>query len=87
VTAESLWVISPAVLNLCVAAAADLALLFVGTSEERMLQSLQQTRQNLTADLAEPFGAEIAALVAEAFVTAVARQKAEIEKGYAGGVQ
>jgi hypothetical protein len=37
--------------------------------------------------LAEPFGAEIVALVAEAFVTAVARQKAEIEKGYAGGVQ
>ena len=63
----------------CVAAAADLALFFVGAPEEKMLASLHQTRINLEADLAETFGADVAAAIAEAFVAAVIGHRREIE--------
>jgi hypothetical protein len=60
-------------------AAADLALFFVGAPENEMLLSLHQVRTNLEADLAEPFGAEAATLVAQAFVATVVRHRREIE--------
>jgi len=49
----------------CAAAAADLALYFVGAPDEQMLASLHQTRTNLNleADLAETFGAEVATAI------------------------
>jgi len=52
----------------CVAAANDLALLYAGeSSEEKMLAALlHQTRANLEAKLAEPFGPDVAAQMAEA---------------------
>jgi hypothetical protein len=67
----------------CTAAAADMALFFVGAPEEKMLASLHQTRINLEADLAETFGADVAAAIAEAFVATVVRHRREIEA--AGG--
>ena len=74
----------PEFIERCVASASDLSLLFVGESEERMLAALSETKENLKMGLAEYFGAEVAALVAEAFVTAVVRQKAELESGPMG---
>jgi hypothetical protein len=52
----------------CVAAAADLALFFVGSPENGMLLSLYQVRANLEAELAETFGPDVADAVAQAFV-------------------
>jgi 7-keto-8-aminopelargonate synthetase-like enzyme len=63
----------------CVAAAADLALFFVGAPENEMLVSLHEVRANLEAELAEAFGAEVAALMAQAFVAAVVGRRREIE--------
>ena len=63
----------------CVAAAADLALYFVGAPDEQMLASLQQTRTNLETELTEMFGAEVATIVAQAFVSAVVGHRREIE--------
>jgi hypothetical protein len=68
-----------------VAAAADLALLFVGEPEEKMLAALSQTRQNLARELSEAFGVEAAASFADAFVAAVAGHRREIEP--AGSLQ
>jgi 7-keto-8-aminopelargonate synthetase-like enzyme len=65
----------------CVAAAADLALYFVGAPDEQMLASLHQTRTNLEADLAEAFGAEVAALIAETFCATVIWHRRELEAG------
>src|SRR5258706_11916820 len=62
-----------------VAAAADLALLFVGEPEEKMLATLHQTRANLETQLAEQFGPDIFAQIAAAFVKAVIGRKAEID--------
>ena len=62
----------------CVAAAADLALYFVGAPDEQMLASLHQTRTNLETELAETFGAEVATAIAEAFVATVIRHRREI---------
>jgi hypothetical protein len=62
-----------------VAAAADLALFFVGEPEEKMLATLHQTRTNLEAKLAEPFGPDMAAQIAAAFVKAVIGRKREID--------
>jgi hypothetical protein len=64
----------------CAKSAGDLALLFAGEPDEKMLVALSQSRQNLTEQLAESFGAEVAALIAQAFVTAVIGRKAELEK-------
>jgi hypothetical protein len=74
---------APEFVDRSVAAAADLALFFVGQPEEKMLATLRQTRANLEAELSELWGADVAALYAEAFVAAVARHRREIEA--AGG--
>ena len=50
----------------CVAAAADMAFAFVGVSREDMLVALHQVRENLTVQLAEQFGPDVAAQMAEA---------------------
>jgi K+-sensing histidine kinase KdpD len=63
----------------CAAAAADLALFFVGAPDEQMLASLQQTRINLETELSETFGAEVATAIAQAFVATVIRHRREIE--------
>ena len=63
----------------CVAAAADLALFFVGAPDEQMLASLRQTRTNLETELSETFGAEVAAAIAEAFVATVIHHRRELE--------
>jgi hypothetical protein len=69
----------PQFIDRCAAAAADLALFFVGEPKEKMMQALHQTRANLEAELAEPFGPDVAAQMAEAFVAAVIARKREIE--------
>jgi hypothetical protein len=68
----------------CVAGAADLALLFVGASQERMLQELAAVRERMTAKLAEIYSDEIATLIAESFVATAAKCKIEIEKASVG---
>lgn len=69
----------PEFIDRCVAAAADLALFFIGRPEEEMLVSLHQVRTNLEAQLAETFGPEVARLFAQAFVAAVAGHRREID--------
>lgn len=71
--------LDPEFIDRCVASAADMALLFVGASQEQMLPALFTVRERMRLKLAEPFGAEIAALIAESFVATVVRRKAEIE--------
>jgi hypothetical protein len=61
----------------CAAAAADLALLYAGEPEEKMLAALSQTRQNLAAELTETFGADVAALFADRFVATVIGRRRE----------
>jgi hypothetical protein len=63
------------------AAAADLALYFVGAPDEQMLASLHQTRTNLETELSEPFGADVAALIAGTFCATVIRRRRELEAG------
>ena len=63
----------------CVAAAADVALLFVGTPEDVMLGALYQMRADLEAGLSEAFGADVAAMIAQSFVATVIRHRREIE--------
>jgi hypothetical protein len=61
--------------------AANLALFFLNEPEEKMLAALEQTRSNLEAEIAPILGAEMAAAIAAAFVTVVARHRREIEAG------
>jgi hypothetical protein len=63
----------------CVASASDLALAFTGVPDEAMLAQLYQVRANLETELAETFGAEVAAQMAQAFVAAVIGRKREID--------
>ena len=76
--------LAPEFVDRCVASAADMALLFVGASQEQMLQHLIVVRKRMTLRLAEPFGAEIAAFVADAFAATVVKCKVEIEKAAVG---
>jgi hypothetical protein len=62
----------------CAAVAADLAVLYAGEPEEKMLAALSQTRQNLAAELTETFGAEVAASFADRFVAAVVSRRREL---------
>jgi hypothetical protein len=64
----------------CVSAAADLALLFVGASQDQMQRELVAVRERMTAKLAEIYSDEIATLIAESFVATAAKCKIEIEK-------
>lgn len=66
-------------IDTCVAVAAQLALFFVGTPEDEMLASLHHVRSDLEARLSEPFGAAVAAVIAEAFAATVALHRREIE--------
>jgi hypothetical protein len=59
--------------------ATELALFFVGEPRERMLAALEQTRRNLQAEIATILGAEMAAVIAKAFVGAVIDQRRELE--------
>jgi hypothetical protein len=70
----------PAFIERLAAAVADLALFFCGEPDDRMHAALRQTRMNLETKLSETFGAETAARIAQAFVTAVTRRKAEIDR-------
>jgi hypothetical protein len=65
--------------NQLVAAAAHMALPFVGVPYEQMLVALYTVREDMKMRLAGDMPAAIATLVAEAFVTAVAGHKAELE--------
>jgi hypothetical protein len=66
-----------------VAAAAGLALLFVGVPDVEMMRALHEVRAAVQANLAEAFGADIATVIAETFVATVVRRRREIEP--AGG--
>jgi hypothetical protein len=62
----------------CAAAAADLAVLYAGEPEEKMLAALSETRQNLATELTGTFGAEGAAQLADRFVAAVVSRRREL---------
>jgi hypothetical protein len=68
----------------CVASAGDLALFFVGATQERMQHELVAVRERMELQLAPAFGPELAAFVADAFVATVAKCKIEIEKAAVG---
>ena len=68
-----------------VAMAAGYALWFAGVPGAEVMRHLLDTRANLEADLAEMYGHDVAAAIAEAFVVAVVRRRAEIEA--AGAMQ
>ena len=70
-------------INNSLAAAAGMAMFFVGVPQAEMMEALHLVRANLEMELAEAFGADIAALVAQAFVAAVIAGRREIES--AGG--
>jgi hypothetical protein len=63
-----------------VAAVADLGLFFVGASDQAIKESLLELQSTLEAQLAEPFGPEIARDMAREFVSAVAGRRREIEE-------
>jgi hypothetical protein len=65
--------------NQLVAAAANIALLFVGVPHEIMLARLYDLREQVQAQFSAMLGPDYARFVAELFVTAVAGHKAEIE--------
>jgi hypothetical protein len=73
----------PEFIKSLVSTAADmsLALAFVGEP----VAHLEQARENLSRDLAETMGADVAALIAQAFVAAVVGRRREIEA--AGAMQ
>jgi hypothetical protein len=56
----------------------DMAMFFVNEPEEKVLAALSQTRENLTAELAETFGAEVAAQFAAKFVETVIGRRREL---------
>jgi len=62
----------------CAAAAAELALFFVGVSHPEMMQSLVTMQANLQAGLAQTFGADVGTQIAAAFVATVVRRRREI---------
>jgi hypothetical protein len=59
--------------------ATELALFFTGQPREKMMAALEQTRCNLEAEFAQILGAEMAAVIATAFVRAVVDQRRELE--------
>jgi hypothetical protein len=63
-----------------VAAAAGLASFFVGVDPDAMMLELYTIEANLEAAL-QPFGAEVAALIAETFFATVIRHRRELEAG------
>lgn len=63
----------------CADAAKDLSLFFVGRPNDEMLVALNRTRENLKRDLADTLGADVAALIAQAFVETVVRHRRELE--------
>jgi hypothetical protein len=73
--------ISDADVEIAVAAAAQLALFYVGTPENEMLLALHDIRSDVQARLTEPFGPDIAAAIASSFVDTVARRRRELEAG------
>lgn len=62
----------------CVRSAADLALGLAGEDDHEVEATLDKTRANLAEKLTAEFGAENAALLADAFVAAVRGRRAEI---------
>ena len=76
--------LDPEFVDRCVASAADMALLFVGASQERMLHELLAVRERMRDKLAQTYPTEIAALIAQFFVATVARCKVEIERATVG---
>jgi hypothetical protein len=59
--------------------AADLALFFVGISEDAMLLALSEVRSNLDGEHSETFDADIAAIIAQAFVSTVVLRRRELD--------
>jgi hypothetical protein len=59
--------------------ATELALFFAGEPRKKMMAALEQTRRNLQAEMAPILGAEMAAVIATGFVSAVVGCRREIE--------
>ena len=72
-------VITDSDIEVCVAVAAQLALYFTGTPDDEMLLALDGIRSDLQARLSGEFGAEVATVIAEAFIVTVVRRRIEIE--------
>jgi len=69
----------------CVAAAANLGLLFVGQSDERVMAELSLVRDNLISELSPMFGKDVADEIAARFVFAVLAHRRELESGAVPG--
>ena len=69
----------------CVAAAADLGLLFVGQSDERVMAELSLVRDNLISELTPIFGSDVTNEIAARFVVAVLAHRRELESGAVPG--
>ena len=62
-------------------AVADMSLALAGGSDVQVQVTLNQTRSNLIAKLSKELGAKTATGIADAFIDAVRRRRAEIEAG------
>lgn len=65
--------------NACIQLADATARRYVDVPDHQALPSLCGLRQHLEAELSEQFGESFAAIVGEAFVTAVMERRAELE--------
>ena len=68
-----------ALINSCIKAVSNLALGFVGESDDKVLDTLEALGRSLAFRLEEHFGAETAAAIAEALIGAVMGHKHELE--------
>ena len=64
----------------CLTAAASLGLFYIGVPDEEMIAALYDIEANLE-DRLQPFGADVAALISEAFCATVIRRRRELEAG------
>ena len=69
----------PAFVNRCVAVIADMALAFAGEPDDRVLAHLHGTKKHFEDELATQLGAENAAAVVDAMISATMARKHELE--------
>lgn len=71
----------------CVDTAADLGLFLAGEPEERVLPALARLRDKVEKQLTSQLGADVAHVIACAFIAAVHGRKREIEIGGAHSME
>jgi hypothetical protein len=69
----------PELVELCYSKAADFALYYAGQTDESMSASLRNAAEELRAIFSKTFDADVTSQLVQAFVTAVASRKSEID--------